>query len=279
MSYTYPFSRLPRRRRAPVTPGLFVALVAALGVLVVLDACSLDSSVTPAANLTPAAMVLVSGDAQIGAAGNTLPIPVTIRVTDPSGFPVSYATVTFSPTAASGTVSAPTLYTDTTGAAGVLWTLGTALGTDSLTISVPGLPTVTVVASVTAGSPDSLIVVSGDSQTALAGTTLGAPLVVKVTDQFGHAVPNARVSWSSDTNGAFTSADAATDANGTAQAVYTLGTNPGLQHVVVTVSTAAGAMMATISETGTMSPAVPPSTYGDGRGLSWGLSVADPRRQ
>jgi hypothetical protein len=61
------------------------------------------------------------------------------------------------------------------------------------------------------------------------------------------------VSWSSDANGgyAFVSASSVTDADGKAQAVYTLGATAGLQHVTVVVSTTAGAMLATISETGT----------------------------
>jgi protocatechuate 3,4-dioxygenase beta subunit len=250
MSHPNPFSLLPSRPRAAFTPGRRAALVAALSVTLALDAC-LGSSLTSTPTVTPAAMVLVSGGAQLGAAGNTLPLPVIIRVTDQSGLPVSYAAVSFTPAAASGTVSATSILTDTTGTAGVLWTLGTGLGADSLSVSVTGLPTLTVTATVTPGFPDSIAVVSGGAQTAPAGTTLSAPLVVKVTDQFGYAVPNASVSWSNDANGAFTSASAVTDANGSAQAVYTLGPTAGVQHVTVVVSTTAGAMMTTISVTGT----------------------------
>jgi hypothetical protein len=198
-------------------------------------------------------MVLVSGDVQSGAAGNTLPNPVVVRVTDQSGLPVSSAVVSFSPTASSGTVSLPATYTDTTGTASVLWTLGSTLGADSLSVSVTGLPSITVTASVTTGSPATITVVTGDAQTAPAGTTLTTPILVRVTDQFGNAVPNAHVGWSSDANGGygFASASSITDADGKAQAVYTLGAIAGLQHVTVTVSAGAGAMLATISETGT----------------------------
>jgi hypothetical protein len=167
--------------------------------------------------------------------------------------PVTNAPVSFTPAASSGTVSATTLYTDTTGSAGVVWTLGMAMGADSLAVTVAGLPTVTVTAQVTTGFPSTIAVVSGDAQTAPAGTTLSTPLVVRVTDQYGNAVPNARVSWSSDANGgyAFASASSITDADGKAQAVYTLGATAGLQHVTVMVSTAIGAMVATITATGT----------------------------
>jgi protocatechuate 3,4-dioxygenase beta subunit len=225
--------------------------MAVLSVMLALDACTLDSTVTPVSTVTPAAMVLVSGDAQVGAAGNTLPLPVIIRVTDASGVPVSGVAVAFAPAASSGTVSAATVLTDTTGSAGVLWTLGTSLGADSLSATVAGVPTVTVTATATPGFPASIAIVSGGAQTAPAGATLATPLVVKVTDQFGHAVANADVSWSNDANGAFASASVVTDADGIAWAVYTLGANAGLQHVTVMVSTTVGAMLATISETGT----------------------------
>jgi protocatechuate 3,4-dioxygenase beta subunit len=225
----------------------------ALGVLSVLAACLKSDLTTPVAGATPAAMVLVSGDAQLGAAGNTLPIPVSVRVTDQSGVPISLAVVSFSPAASSGTVSAASTYTDTTGTAGVMWTLGAALGADSLSVSVTGLPVITVTATVTTGAPDSIAVLSGAAQTAPAGTILSTPIAVRVTDHLGHPVPNAHVGWSSDANGgyAFASASAVTDADGKAQAVYTLGATAGLQHVTVSVSTAAGAVIATISETGT----------------------------
>lgn len=247
MSHINPFSRLPRQhpsftRRA--------ARAAASCVIVALGACSVGSSVEPGPSLTPAA-IAVSGGAQTGAAGNTLPIPVIVRVTDPSGMPVSFATVSFAPVASSGAVNVPTLLTDTTGSAGVLWTLGTAPGVDSLTVTVTGLPAITVTATVTPGAPDTITIVSGDAQSAPAGTALSTPLAIRIADKFGNAVANANVSWSSDANGAFSSAGAVTDAGGRAQAIYTLGATAGLQHVTVVVSTAAGAILTVFSETGT----------------------------
>jgi len=73
--------------------------------------------------------------------------------------------------------------------------------------------------------------------------------VVRVTDQFGYAVTNARVSWNNDAGGTFAYASSVTDTDGSAQAVYTLGAGAGVQHATVMVSTAAGAMLATISVT------------------------------
>jgi adhesin/invasin len=114
-----------------------------------------------------------------------------------------------------------------------------------------GLSTITVTATVTPGAPDSIVVVSGDGQTAAAGTTLSAALVARVADKFGNPVPNANVTWSNDANGTFASAGTVTDASGRVQATYTLGANPGVQHVTVVVSTPAGASLATLTETGT----------------------------
>jgi hypothetical protein len=249
MSHPVPIIPQPRRRHALATPRRRAALGAALGALM-LNACNLASPVTPATTLAAAAMVVASGGAQVGAAGNTLARPVVIRVTDRDGAPVIGAAVAFAPATSAGSVNAATILTDTSGSAGVLWTLGTGIGVDSLDVSVAGVPALTVTATVTPGFPDSVTVVSGAAQTAPAGSTLGIPLVVKVADQFGNVVPNASVSWSSDADGQFPSAGAVTDADGRVQAVYTLGAGAGVQHVTVVVSTEAGAVAATISETG-----------------------------
>jgi adhesin/invasin len=251
MSYANPFSRSPLRLHGLSTGRRAAAVVSAWSVVLALAACSLDTSVASVPTLTPAAMQVTDGTAQVGAAGNVLPRPVIVRVTDPSGLPVTNAVVSFTPAASSGSVAAAAVATDTTGSAGVAWTVGTAVGTDSLTVAVTGLPTIVITATVTSGSPDTITVVSGSAQSAPAGTTLGGAIVVRVTDRFGNAVSNASVSWSNDAGGTFTSADRLTDANGRAQAVFTLGANPGVQHVTVTVSTSGGATLTSIGETGT----------------------------
>lgn len=90
-------------------------------------------------------MTLVAGDGQTGALGATLPVAPTVELvaTHPPGAgdpPVPNVEVTFTVTSGGGTLSAVeddgssslTVTTDNAGQAGVLWTLGPEVGTQTL---------------------------------------------------------------------------------------------------------------------------------------------------
>lgn len=85
-----------------------------------------------------AAIVGVNTDNLSGSAGAALASPVTVRVTDAAGNPVAGATVNFTPTDGSGTVSAATAPTNASGEAQTTWTLGADAGTDQLVAAVAG---------------------------------------------------------------------------------------------------------------------------------------------
>ncbi|HEU0015526.1 MAG TPA: Ig-like domain-containing protein, partial [Longimicrobium sp.] len=75
------------------------------------------------------------------------------------------------------------------------------------------------------GPPATLDAVSGDAQTAAAGTELPQPLVVRVTDERGRPVRGQEVSWVvTQGGGSVSPAEAVTDADGLASARWTLGT-------------------------------------------------------
>lgn len=74
------------------------------------------------------------------------------------------------------------------------------------------------------GQPAQLIYVSGDGQSATAGSALASPLVVRVLDRIGTPVANATVQWSVvQGGGSITAATSTTDANGNATIGYTPG--------------------------------------------------------
>lgn len=100
------------------------------------------------------------------------------------------------------------------------------------------------------GAAASLTVVSGASQVASAGATLSAPLVVKVTDQYGNAVPGVTVQWNDDANGTFATPTEVTDSFGLATNFYTLGPNPGPENISALVATAAATIATTLVEVG-----------------------------
>jgi len=79
-----------------------------------------------------------------------------------------------------------------------------------------------------AGRPASLLRVSGDGQSARPGEPLERPLVARLVDASGRPVRRVDVKWSVSA-GQVTPQISATDANGEARAVWTLGTDPGPQ--------------------------------------------------
>jgi hypothetical protein len=188
----------------------------------------------------------VSGGNQTGKAGSTLPLPLTIRVTDPyTGSPLSGVTVTFS---GKGKFDNPNPLTDSTGTASTTYTLPTTFTSNTLTITVssPGYASATFVETVTAGSPASIVPVSGGSQTGTVGTTLPKANVFKVADQFGNGVPGISVSFTDGPNhGSFSPSNSVqTDPLGKATVIYTLPTKAGFN----TVTASGGSFNASVQE-------------------------------
>ena len=80
---------------------------------------------------------------QFGVAGAPVGLVPSVVVRDPSGNPIAGVTVNFVPSKGGGTVTAPQPVTDASGVATLgSWTLGTAIGENRLTVSVPGYPLV-----------------------------------------------------------------------------------------------------------------------------------------
>jgi hypothetical protein len=81
--------------------------------------------------------------------------------------------------------------------------------------------------------PAQLQKVSGDTQTAPAGSTLAAPLVVKVTDAEGSPIQNMTIVFSvSEGEGSVSTTTAVTGAEGTAATTFTTGTIAGAAQIV-----------------------------------------------
>lgn len=93
-----------------------------------------EAAVGPAA-----ALGLVSGDDQQGAAFEPLPDPLVVDVTDRFGNPVAGVDVRWSVAAGRGELSDDKVKTDASGRAQVTWTLGFFLGTQRAEARVDGL--------------------------------------------------------------------------------------------------------------------------------------------
>jgi hypothetical protein len=90
-------------------------------------------------------------------------------------------------------------------------------------------------------TPTEIEKVSGDAQTAPAGSTLPAPLVVQVNDARGNPVPNATVLFTvTEGDGSTSSSTALTGPDGRASTIFTTGTVSGSAQIVsATIQTTA----------------------------------------
>jgi len=182
-------------------------------------------------------IVGVSGNDQSAEVGKPLAEPLVVSVTDAFGNPIEGVLVDW--TAQQGSVDPASSATGADGRAQTSWTLGPATGPQAATASSSGLDgsPVGFTATGLAGSADLLVLVSGDGQSASAGTALDNPLVVRLLDEAGNGVPNRAVSWVVATGGGTAEpANSTTDDDGRASTRWTLGSAEGANTLNAVVS-------------------------------------------
>jgi Bacterial Ig-like domain (group 3)/Bacterial Ig domain len=132
----------------------------------------------------PTNIVLNGGDNQSGAVGSTLPVPLSVKVTDGIN-PVANVTVTWTATGG-GSVSAPTSSTNASGIAQVNRTLGLVPGSYGTTAAVDGLSgsPVTFTSTATVGAPVALAFDVQPTSTGV-GQTITPAVEVSVRDAQG----------------------------------------------------------------------------------------------
>lgn len=197
-------------------------------------------------------MAEVSGDNQSGVVGATLRDPLVVKVTDAFGNPNKGVTITWT-VVGGGSVSASTTVTDASGRTSVTRALGPAAGTQTTRASASGLAGSPVVFThiATSAAASSVVIVSGDNQTASVATQLPQDLVVQVRDALGNAVAGAQVTWVVTAGGGGVSpSSGATDGNGRTSTRWTLGSAPGTNHVEARVSGAGAAAFTATAATG-----------------------------
>ncbi len=226
---------------APLKAGAVAVKAAATGV----SSGSFSETVIAA---SASALNIIAGNNQSGAAGYTLATQLVVQVTDGYGNSVSGTPVTFSDFGAGGSFFPnPMIGSDTNGLASVAYTVPTATGSVTVTAVAPGLSSVSFNEAAVAGSAAALNQISGDGQTATAGSTLPLPLVVEVTDQYGNPVSGVAVTFDDGgVGGAFSGNPIVTDASGSASVVYT--TPQVSQSISITASIPSG-MSVVFSET------------------------------
>jgi Big-like domain-containing protein len=178
-------------------------------------------TVVATANAGAGAAVLVkSGDRQLGSVGMPLKLPIVLRSVDRHGNPVPGALVRLEP--AAGRLADSSVITDSTGQAKVLWTLGRPAGLQRLAIRLAGESATTeATALARAGKPAKLTFV-GAPETAKAGRPLPKPLVVEVTDGYGNPLGGQTIVFK-PSSGTVTPARGLTDTDGRARVRWSLG--------------------------------------------------------
>ena len=185
----------------------------------------------------PATMTKVGGDAQSALAGRTVETEPSVRVVDIHGNPVAGVDVLFEVATGGGTAVGRRTITNALGIATVGgWTLGDAVGSNTLVASVPSssVTAVTFTATGTAGAASTMVGNGGQNQTAAAGTAVTTAPSVVVRDARGNPVAGVAVTFSVGSGGGtVVGGSATTNASGIATVTsWTLGGSVGTQTLV-----------------------------------------------
>ena len=178
----------------------------------------------PASQPVGTALVTAPTFAVRDAGGNILNgIPVTITVTAGNGVLADVPAVT---------LPGPTPI----GA----WTLDTLVGTNTVTVSVAGVPSAIITTQGITGVIERLEIVEGEGQRALAGNALGQPVRVRASDRFGNVSAGTQVFWTVLQGGGSVAASSSlTDGSGIAtMPAWTLGKAGGAQQLQIVAGVA-----------------------------------------
>ena len=185
----------------------------------------------------PKTLARVKGNTQTAPVATLLPVPLVSKVTDSFGNVVQGVTVSYSDKGAGGIFSPSAAITDSKGLATTSYTTPTKAGIVKIVASSSGLSNLSFSETVTAGPSANLAVVSGNGQSAAPGTPLASPLSVKVTDQYGNAVPGVSVTFDdSGAGGTFATDPVPTSSTGVAGASYTTPSASGTVTISARVS-------------------------------------------
>jgi len=197
---------------------------------------------------------VVSGNAQSGTVGTSVPLPLTVTALEPySGSTFPGVTVTFTDGGKGGTFNPPSAVTDLSGSASTSYQLPTKSGSYTLTASAASYSAGLFTETAVAGAATALGKPKGNQQTGPVATPLPVPLTAKAKDVYGNGVSGISISYSDGgAGGLFSSNPVTTDSTGQAAVTYTTPTVPG---TVKVSASANGLATVTFAETVTAGPA------------------------
>jgi adhesin/invasin len=261
--------------RVPTTAGAtFTVTATAAGMSPVVAGTSPAIRVTAS---SPDHMSLNAGDGQSATAGTAVATNPSVRVADVYNNPCSSVPVTFAVASGGGSVTGGSATTNASGIAAVSrWTLGTTVGSNTLTASASGLggSPVTFTATATVG-PASKYVVTASTYLPTVGTSL--TVNAQLADQYGNAVGTSGVlvTWSrTGAGGSFGSPTSVTGAGGLATVQFTTGTVAGVVYALTATDASSRTGTSAPVEAVQRAPATVAIFAGNGQSAAVGTAVA-----
>ena len=199
----------------------------------------MDSALTLQAEADPVpgnTRVLLAAEPPSGPAGDSLLVPVAIRVSDTLGTGLGDLPVVWT-APDGGRVTGLAARTDSAGEARAAWRLGPKAGPQRIRVQVGNrrrLPVFSLRTTATPGVPDAASVVAGGGQVGRVGSALKGWLQVRVTDRNGNRVPAARIVLHPEA-GSVAESTLVADSAGQAQFHWTLGRAAGIQRLMARV--------------------------------------------
>jgi uncharacterized protein (TIGR03437 family) len=180
---------------------------------------------------------IASGNNQGGNPGQALSLPLLATVADSSGNPLSGQQVTWSVSpSGAATLSSTTTTSNSSGQVQTNVTLASsAAGTIQIKAALTSNPNIATTFTLTANIQVSgLQIVSGNSQSAIIGSTFGLPLVVQLATSNGTSAANIPVTFSISGPGTLSTQSTTTNSSGQAQVNVTAGATTGAINVTAT---------------------------------------------
>jgi adhesin/invasin len=223
-------------------------------------------------------IALNAGNNQTAAAGSPLPVAPSVIVRDAFNNPKSGVAVTFAVASGGGSITGGTATTNANGIATVgSWTLGTAVGTNTLRATSSGLTGSPVTFTATAVTGAATIAVNaGNNQTATVNTAVAIDPSVTIKDNNNNPIIGASVTFAvASGGGVVTGATATTNASGVAAVgSWTLGGTAGTNTLTASSAGAIGSPV-TFTATGTAgAPATVAISAGNNQTAIAGAAVA-----
>jgi hypothetical protein len=233
------------------------------------DLANQDIIYSATASSKPARLSLVSGNNQSAKVGQALAAPLVVSVVDSMGMNVSGQSVLFEVTTGGGKINNATSYTGATGSNGqvsVAWTLGTAVGTQTVSVSsllngkkLATTPTPLIfTATAVVEAAVKLVKVDGDGQSGIANHGVAKKLVIQVLDSYNNPISSQKVLYRIKTGKGAISENQPllTAADGKASATWVLGPILGSQSLEVLVD---GSQLSPVTFSATATKSVPKS--------------------